>query len=227
MTDRSSGQTGAPATTQARTRRTREAVVRAARELFLEDGYSATTVESICERADVPPATVYRQFGNKVGILRGVLDVSIGGDDEPVAVADRPNVQAMLSDPDPHQLLAGFAAMLRTLMPRTEPVYRVLVDAARTDTDAAALLAANLGQRQLGQGHVATALAATGRLRPELTERDAADVIHAVASPEVHRLLTVDRGWSDQRYESWIRSTLTTQLLADTEPGSKKAAKSR
>ena len=65
---------------QARTRFARRAVVEAARALFLERGYSATTIEAISERSDVPPATVYRLFSSKLGILKSLVDTSIAGD---------------------------------------------------------------------------------------------------------------------------------------------------
>src|SRR6185295_18216453 len=126
---------------QARTRRTWAAVVEAARTLFLERGYAGTTIEAISDRSDTPQATVYRLFSSKLGILKAVLDVSIVGDDEAVAMADRPQVGALLSDPDPRNKLAGFAALLRDLMARTAPVHRILADAARSDEDAASLLA--------------------------------------------------------------------------------------
>jgi hypothetical protein len=44
-------------------------------------------------------------------------------------------------------------------------------------------------------------------------EHDAADIIHALASPGVYGLLVFDRGWSGERYEKWLRSILTGQLL--------------
>ena len=43
--------------------------------------------------------------------------------------------------------------------------------------------------------------------------RDAADIIHALASPEVYGLLVLDRGWSAERYETWLRQILVDQLL--------------
>ncbi len=75
---------------QARTRRTRAAVVEAARTLFVERGYAATTIEAISDLSDTPQPTVYRLFSSKLGILKAVLDVSVVGDDEAVAMADRP-----------------------------------------------------------------------------------------------------------------------------------------
>ena len=50
-------------------------------------------------------------------------------------------------------------------------------------------------------------------LRSGFRERDAADIIHALASPEVYGLLVFDRGWTGERYETWLRSILIDQLL--------------
>jgi AcrR family transcriptional regulator len=199
---------------QARTRRTRSAVVEAARILFLERGYGGTTIEAISELSDTPQATVYRLFSSKLGILKALLDFSIAGDDQAVAMLNRPEVRALLSDPDPLNQLAGFAAMLRDLMGRSAPIHRILADAARSDQQAAGLLAEITQQRHEGQRRVARSLARSGALRAGLRERDAADVIHALASPEVYSLLVVDRGWSAERYEGWLTQILIDQLVA-------------
>ena len=192
---------------QARTRRTRAAVVEAAQSLFVERGYAATTIEAISDRSDTPQATVYRLFSSKLGILKALLDVSIGGDDEAVAMADRPQVRALFSAEDPKGQLAGFAVLLREVMARVGPVHRILADAARSDQDAASLLTEIARQRHEGQQRIARSLG------PGLKERDAADIIHALASPEVYALLVTDRGWSGERYEKWLRSILVDQLL--------------
>jgi AcrR family transcriptional regulator len=205
---------------QARTRLARGAVVTAARSLFLERGYGATTIEAISELADVPPATVYRLFSSKHGILRSLLDVSIAGDDEDVPVADRPQVQSLLAHPDPHHQLTGFVGFTTRLNGRVAPLYRILVSAAGTDRDAAALLDELTAQRQQGQRAIAHALARSGSLRPGLKERDAADVIHALMSPELYRLLVVDRNWKPERYARWLTRTLVDQLLPPPPAGS-------
>src|SRR5689334_16345 len=198
---------------QARTRRTRAAVIEAARSLFVERGYAATTIEAISDRSDTPQATVYRLFSSKLGILKAVLDISIGGDDEAVAMADRPQVRALLSDGDPKNQLAAFAALLREVMARVGPVHRILADAARSDEDAASLLAEIARQRHEGQRRIARSLARSGALRPGLRERDATDIIHALASPEVHGLLVYDRGWTSEQHQKWLRQILIDQLL--------------
>jgi len=206
--ERSPGRRG-----QARTRLARGAVIAAARSLFLERGYGTTTIEAISTLSDVPPATVYRLFSSKRGILKAILDVSIVGDDEAVPLADRPHVRALFADPEPKDQLAGFVAVTSEVNSRTAPIYRILVSAASSDPDAAALLEDLNRQRQAGQGQIARSLAREGALRPGLRERDAADIIHALMSPEVYRLLVLDRGWPPQRYERWLIETLIDQVL--------------
>jgi AcrR family transcriptional regulator len=199
---------------QARTRLARAAVVTAARELFLDRGYGATTIEAISERADVPTATVYRLFASKHGILKAMFDVSIVGDDADVPMADRPQVRSALDERDPTGKLSGFVAIAVQVNERVGPLYRILVSAAGTDPDAAAQLDAITQQRQQGQRSIARALSRAGALRPELRERDAADLIHAFLSPELYRLLVLDRGWTPDRYARWLEATLAAQLLS-------------
>jgi AcrR family transcriptional regulator len=200
--------------TQARTRFARAAVIDAARTLFFERGYGATTIEAISALSDVPPATVYRLFSSKRGILKALLDVSIAGDDEAVPMADRAPVRSLLADPDPTSKVAGFVAIAVQVNSRTAAIYRILVSAAASDPDAAALLDELTHQRQQGQGGLARSLARAGALRPKLRERDAGDIIHALMSPEVYGLLVVDRRWPPERYEKWLTETLVDQLLA-------------
>ena len=87
------------------------------------------------------------------------------------------------------------------------------MSAAATDPEAAALLDGLTQQRQQGQKVIARSLARAGALRPGLRERDAADIIHALLSPEMYRLTVVDRGWPPDRYRRWLSALLVDQLL--------------
>jgi AcrR family transcriptional regulator len=200
--------------TQARTRFARAAVIDAARTLFVERGYGSTTIEAISALSDVPPATVYRLFSSKRGILKALVDVSIAGDDDPVPMTERPHVRSLLSDPEPRRKVAGFVAIAARVNSRTAAIYGVLVSAAASDADAATLLDDLTRQRQEGQGGLAHSLARAGALRRGLRERDAADIIHALLSPEMYRLLVGDRSWPVDRYETWVAATIVDQLLA-------------
>jgi len=157
---------------------------------------------------------VYRLFSSKLGILKSLLDVSIVGDDEDLPMADRPQVRSLLAERDPSQQVAGFVTTVARVNARIAPLYRILVSAAGADPDAAALLGELTRQRQQGQRVIAHSLARAGALRPELRERDAADVVHALMSPELYRLLVVDRRWKTERYERWLTAILVDQLLA-------------
>ena len=74
-------------------------------------------------------------------------------------------------------------------------------------------------QRQHGHAQIARSLPRARALRPKLRERDAADIIHALTSPEVYRLLVCDRGWPPERYEQWLKDILIDQLLAPPPTG--------
>ena len=150
---------------QARTRLARRAVIEAARTLFLERGYAATTVEAISEHSDVPVATVYRLFSSKLGILKALLDASIAGDDQPVAVQERQDIASLFAEADPHKLLSGFADVTAAINERTNDVYRVLVSAAASDPAAAELLDELQKQRDRGQGQIARSLARAHALK--------------------------------------------------------------
>ena len=197
---------------QPRTRAARKAVVAAARTLFLERGYAASTVEAVSNLAGVPPATVYRLFASKIGILKALLNVSIAGDDQPVAVEDRPTVVSLFAEPDPVRLLSGFAGVTTAINQRTNDIYRVLVSAAGSDPAAAGLLDNLQQQRDSGQRQIVNALARSGSLRDGLEEREAMDLVHAIMSPEIYSLLVVDRVWTPEKYQRWLATTLVQQL---------------
>jgi AcrR family transcriptional regulator len=143
---------------QARTRRTRSAVIEAAQGLFNERGYTAATIEAISERSDTPQATIYRLTSSNLGILKALVDVSVAGDDENTAVLDQPHVRAVISDDEPTEQLVAFAALVSEVMARVGPVHRVVADAARSDQGARSLLAEIAQQRHEGQRRIARSL---------------------------------------------------------------------
>lgn len=188
-----------------------------ARRLFIERGYPATTIEAIGEASRVPLATVYRLFGSKRGILAAVLDVAFGGDDQPIAFHERPSVRAALAEPDPQRLLAAFAHISRELLDRSAAIQNVVRSAAAVDPEAADMLAVTARQRLTGQSRIARALAERGALAEGMRQAEAADIIYTLMSPDVHRILTVERAWSASRYERWLARALCSLLLPSSE----------
>lgn len=198
----------------AQVRETRLRVVEAAKALFIDQGYPTTTLESVAGAAAVPLPTLYRLFGSKRALLTAVLEISFVGDDEPVSFVDRPAVQAALSQPDPSELLRAFAAIARDFMERSSGILHVLATAAQVDAEAADLLAEIRRQRHIGKSRIVDALVKRGALDPGLDLSEAADFVYLLWSPDAHRILTVERGWTPEQYEAWSARVLCGTLLA-------------
>lgn len=202
----------------AMTKATKADVVESARTLFVEQGYRATTISEIAEHARTPIATVYRLFGSKRGILKEVLDVTLGGDDQPVEFQHRPEVKSAFENADPGAVLDAFAHILREVMHRSAALQTVLLESAAVDAEAAEMLQITRRQRHTGQSRIVRALAGKEALSEGLSPSEAADIAYTVMSPEVFRILTVERGWSEDRYEQWLAATLRSQLLNAPRP---------
>jgi AcrR family transcriptional regulator len=203
---------------QAQAQTTRQTVIATAKRLFTDHGYPATTIEAVADAAGVSLPTVYRLFGSKRALLTAVLDVSLGGDDQPIAFGDRPAVRAARDETDPAKMVTAFARIARELMDRSSAIQHVLATAAQVDADAAELLAEIRRQRHTGQSRIVAALEARGALDPTLETAEAADMVYALLSPEVHRILTVERSWPADRYERWIARSLTA-LVRTSDAG--------
>jgi AcrR family transcriptional regulator len=200
------------------TRATKTEVIKEARRLFVERGYPSTTVAEIADASRVPQSSVYRLFGSKRGILKEVLDVSLGGDDEPVEFQHRPEVREAFAVADPGAMLDAFAHIVRGVLHRSAALQAVLADSAAVDAEAAEMLETTRRQRHVGQSRIVRAVADAGHLRDDLRPAVAADIVYTLMSPEVFRCLTVERGWSEAAYERWLSQTLRTQLLKNPAP---------
>lgn len=200
-----------------RARATRQRVLEAARELFIERGYVSTTIDSIAERADVSPETVYSTFGNKRSLLSELVDVSIAGDLNATPILERDWVQRIREEPDPHRRLAILTSHGSAILARRSAVDEVVRGAASADAEIAALRDRGKAQRHAGQRELLRIVAGPTGLREGLDLETAADILYAIGSPETYRLLVVDRGWTDSRFERWYGET-AERLLLEPDP---------
>ena len=198
---------------RAQARETRKQVIEAARRLFVEHGYAGATIEAIAREAGVAPETIFATFGNKRTILAALIDVAVGGDEQPIPLLQRPGPQTVLQEIDPVRLLQLFAADISRILERVAPVFAIMRVAAKTEPDIAELLKNRLEQRLRNLTAVAQRLAAQNALREDLTVEQTAEIIWTITSPEVYNLLTVDRGWPRERYAHWLGDTLARLLL--------------
>jgi AcrR family transcriptional regulator len=196
-----------------RARATRRRVLDAAHALFIERGYVATTIDAIAERADVSPETVYATFGNKRTVLAELVDISIAGDADAPPVMDQAAVQALRNEPDQRVRLRMLAALGRSILERRSAVDAVVTGAAASDPDIAALRDRGRTERFAGQRELLRMVVGDGRLQDGLDLETGAAVLYAIGSPETYQSLTVDRGWSADRFERWYAETLERLLL--------------
>jgi AcrR family transcriptional regulator len=194
-------------------RATRRRIVDAARELFVEQGYARTTIDAIAARAGVSRKTVFTAVGGKVEMLKLAWDWTLAGDDEPVAMADRPAMVALRALTDPGAVIAAWVRFNTPIAIRLARLYDVLVVAADGDADAAALHAVVEQQRTLAAQHLVDKLVATGGLRPELP-RDRADSIAALfLDPVSARRCVLEAGWTPEEYEAYLDRQMRAALL--------------
>ena len=196
-----------------RARATRMRVLDAARALFIERGYVATTIDAIAERADVSSETIYSTFGNKRALLSELVDVSIAGDVNATPILERDWVREMREEPDPRRRLRMLARQGRSILERRSAVDEVVRGAAAADPDIAALRDLGKVQRLAGQREFLRIVVGSTGLREGMDLETAADILYAIGSPETYRLLVVDRGWSGARFERWYGDTLERLLL--------------
>jgi len=189
-------------------------VVEAARRLFIKQGYSGTSIESIAQEGGVSPETVYSIFGNKKAILSRVVDVSVVGDGEPIPLLARAQIREVESEKDQRRQIQMFAERIQLIMSRVAPMFEVMRSAAKIEPEIDAVLRKYLDDRMRGMGYFIDCVMANGPLRNNLDKTTAVETTWALTSAEVYNLLIVDRGWSPDEYEFWLTETLTRLLLS-------------
>ena len=192
---------------------TRGAILESARRLFLERDYAGTTMPAIAEAAGVALDTVYATVGKKPALFRLLVETAISGRNEAVPAEHRDYVRAIRAEPDAATKLRNYAAALRQLLPRLAPLVRVLQAASYVDADLRILWQEIAQRRAANMRLLAQEIAATGRLRKDISVTMAADIIWSTNSPEFYLLLVEQRGWSPKDFERWLGDAWVRLLL--------------
>jgi AcrR family transcriptional regulator len=190
---------------------TRARILDAARALFERDGFARTTVKSIASAAKVAPDTVYATFGTKVRVLTGLIDRELTASADAASVTDRPEAHAVRDELNQFEQLRLFARDIATVLERVRPVYEILHNAAAVDAELLAVTQEMDNNRLKQLRTIAGWLAARGPLRVDV-ERTS-EIIWAIASPDVARMLCDGRGWTVDDYATWLEDTLVRTLL--------------
>jgi len=192
--------------------RTRAAILDAARELFTERGYAATSMAAIAERAGVALDTVYAAAGRKPDLARLLIETAISGTDQAVPAEQRDYVRAIQAAPDASAKIALYAAAMTAIAPRMALVLAI-IQQAPGEPELAALWHQIAERRAANMRLFVADLAAVAPLR--LDPSQAADIVWATNAPELYQLLAGQRGWTPQRYERFLVDTWRRLLLAE------------
>ena len=195
---------------QEQARETRLRIIRAAHDLFLAKGYGRTTIAEVAASAGVAVETVYAAFRNKPTLLRQVWYVSFRGDEEDVRLLDRPEIRAVLAEPDLPTRFDQHAAVVTAVFRRIVPLLAALQGAAASEPAAAAMLAEWNERRLDACTRYAEVAAATGQLA--VSEGECRDVLAATMDGTLWLRLVAERGWPDERFAAWLGRLWTSQL---------------
>lgn len=190
---------------------TRRRVTDAAHELFVAKGYGRTTIAEIASTAGVSAETVYAAFRNKHTLLRHVWYVYFRGDEEDVRLMDRPEILAVLAEPDLATRFGQHAVVVTAVFRRIAPLLAALQGAAATEPAAEAMLAEWDRQRLDACTKYAASAAATGQLA--VSEAECRDVLAATMDGALWQRLVGDSEWSDERFAAWLGGLWTRQLV--------------
>lgn len=194
-------------------RATRRAVVSTARDLFVELGWSRTTIDAVAARAGVSRRTVFTSVGGKAALLKLALDWALVGDDEPVPMTGRQAIAEIEQLTDPRALVARWARFVAGLEDRAAPLAGVLVVAADADPEAADVHAVSERNRLGGAEFIVARLAAIDGLRQGLTRERAVAAALVLMDPAVHRTLVREHRWTSTEYAEWIERAALAELV--------------
>jgi AcrR family transcriptional regulator len=184
---------------------TRARIAAAARRLFATQGFAATTVDAIAQRAGVAVQTVYAVFGSKRAVLESLLD-TIDSD------AGLEALGRALADPHAGRQAAAVARFLRQLFTRGADVIAAGRAAGTSDPALRALAARGIARHRKGMKQVAEGWAHLGALRADVSATEAADILNAITSYDVFQNLR-GSGWTLDRYERWLAAAMVTLVL--------------
>ena len=187
---------------------TREEILRAARRLFAESGYSRTSVRNIAEAAGVSAQTVYDSIGSKQALVAQLNDLI----DAEARVGEIVGTAAR-SD-DPRQVAAMSARVTRSIVENSGDILHALVTGAAAEPELQAVLVEGHRRHVEGARSVVKLLRKMDALESQVDARAAAETLAAITDFQFALLLRDSYGWSLDRIESWMAETSRALLIA-------------
>ena len=195
--------------------RTRGRILDAASELFLDRGYARTTIKEIADNAGVARDTVHAVFGSKARVLTALIDLRLVPDGSVANVTQRADAQAIKDEVEQRRQIERFANFIAGMSTHLRPIFEILRTASAVEPEMANVFEEMDRFRMHNMETYAKWIAARGPLR--VSTRRAGEIMWALASPDVGRMLCDELGWTQKQHARWLSDTLARTLLADGE----------
>lgn len=192
---------------------TRAAVLDAARALFLDRGFAATTIVGIAHRAQVSPETIYAVFGSKRALLAALLDLAIAGGEGEPPVLEQGWVTELRQEPEPRRRLRILARHGAAILARRALFDEIVRGAATADPALAELWQRGKAERFAGQRELLRLAIGGPDETSGVSFEVGAAILYALGSPETYLALVRDRGWTPDEFSSWYADTLERLLF--------------
>lgn len=196
---------------------TRQRILDAAARLFVESGYTATSVRSIAGAAGVAEKTVYLQFDSKPAILKALVDTAIMGADHGVPTVRSPWFLEVLAQPRLERKVDLLAQGTTALHERTGALFAVAREAAAVDAQVRRLWTRGKSRHLLDMTVLAENFAEHGLVPKGLDAGWAAELLYVLIGPENWDLIRRELGRTEAHYRDWLRTTLTASFSGDPD----------
>lgn len=189
---------------------TRERIVRAALEVFVEEGYSGTRMIDIAKRAGVAVQTVYFVFHTKPELLSACFEYAVLGPERvpPPMQSFNQHIRAAKSG---RAMLRAFAAGNAAIAARAAAINEV-ARAATHEPEARVVLQDSENLRRDGLRMYIEELQTRFGLREGLEIERGTDILLTMSGPQTYLTLR-GYGWTDEEIVDWVTDTCATQLL--------------
>jgi AcrR family transcriptional regulator len=200
-----------------RVRATRELVLGHATTLFVEHGYMETTMAAIASAAGVAVQTLYLRFGGKPALLAAAFDRALTGDVKEVAITEREWVGELRAASDFAEAARLLVLNARLILDRATPLF-TRIEQASADPEVANLLQESKSRKYETVGILARILRSKDGFNRRIPLVRTTDVLYAMASEELFRILCLERGWPSEQWDAFVLSAITRELGATESP---------
>jgi len=186
---------------------TRTKIMEATWRLMEENRAQGVRMSDIAKAAGISRQAVYLHFANRTDLIRATRDYI----DEINGLEDR--LQVVWSARNGVEMMNAYVDVWGNYLPEIHGVAGALLAASDTDEAAAAAMNDCMSAHREGCRQIIEVLHKEGRLAPEWPLPEVTELLWTMLSFQTWEQLTVDCGWSRERYNKWMKTLLARALI--------------